>query len=179
MPSSSSFLGTGTCYYGEALAQTGEVQEGLAQICEGLEARRTVGARCYSSGILGALAETQTKAGQPAQGLTTLDEALAMVEETDERYCEAELYRIRGELLLEQGNETDAEASFDKAIEVARRQQARSWELRAATSLARLWQGQGRIDEARQTLGQVHDWFSEGFETHDLQEARTLLDELG
>ena len=108
-----------------------------------------------------------------------------MVEEMDERYFEAELYRLRGELLLMQGDDVEAEASlhqaescFQHAIEVARHQQAKSWELRATTSLARLWQKQGRVDEARQMLAEIYGWFTEGFDTPDLKEARTLLDEL-
>jgi predicted ATPase len=100
------------------------------------------------------------------------------VEETDERHWEAELYRLKGELLLTQGDKTEAEASFHKAIEVARHQQARSWELRATVSLCRLWRKQGRVDEARQMLAEIYGWFTEGFDTPDLQEAKELLEEL-
>jgi predicted ATPase len=100
------------------------------------------------------------------------------VEQTDERHREAELYRLKGELLPTQGDETEAEASLHKAVEVARRQQAKSWELRATVSLCRLWQEQGKLEEARQRLAEIYDWFTEGFDTPDLQEARTLLDEL-
>jgi predicted ATPase len=101
-----------------------------------------------------------------------------MVEETGERHWEAELYRLRAEILLMRGDKTEAEASLQEAIEVARWQQARSWELRAKTSLARLWRDQGRVDEARQMLAEIYDWFSEGFDSADLIEARTLLEEL-
>jgi predicted ATPase len=100
------------------------------------------------------------------------------VEKTDERFFEAELRRLRGELLLMQGDKTEAEACFKHAIEVARRQQAKSWELRATTSLARLWRKQGKVDEARQALGEIHGWFTEGFDTADLIEAKKLLEEL-
>jgi len=100
------------------------------------------------------------------------------VEATDERHWEAERYRVRVELLLMQGNEAGAGASFRQAIEVARHQQARSWELRAATGLAHLWQTQGRVDEARQMLAPVYGWFTEVFATRDLQEAKALLDAL-
>ena len=110
--------------------------------------------------------------------LSVLAEALAQVEKTDERYYEAELRRLKGELLLMQGVETEAEASFHKAIEVARRQQAKSWELRATVSLCRLWQEQGRMAEARQMLAEIYGWFTEGFDTPDLQEAKMLLEEL-
>jgi predicted ATPase len=120
----------------------------------------------------------QAKAGQPEQGLATLDEALALVEETDERYCESELHRVRAELLLMQDEDAEAEASLQHAIEVARRQSARSWELRATTSLARLWQQQGKTDEAHRILAEIYGWFTEGFETADLREARALLEEL-
>jgi predicted ATPase len=107
-----------------------------------------------------------------------LAEALSLVKETDERYVEAELYRLRAELLLMQGNEQEAEASFHQSIQVARRQSARSWELRAATGLARLWRQQGRIDEARHLLAPVYGWFTEGLDTRDLKEAGALLAEL-
>jgi predicted ATPase len=176
---SSSFWGTGTCYWGEALTKLGEVQEGIAQMREGMAVRQAIGARCYLSGILGALAEAQ--AGQPQEGLATLAEALALVEETDERYCEAELYRLKGELLLAQGDEAEAEASLQEAIEVARRQRAMSWELRAVMSLSRLWHSQGPQEkqaEAHQMLAEIYNWFTEGFDTADLIEARKLLEEL-
>jgi predicted ATPase len=109
-----------------------------------------------------------------------------MVEQTDERYFEAELYRLKGELLSTQsmqGDEAEAEASlqaescFQHAIQIARRQQAKSWELRATTSLARLRQKQGKVDKARQMLAEIYGWFTEGFDTPDIQEAKALLDE--
>jgi adenylate cyclase len=173
-----SFWGTGTCYWGQALAMLGQVQDGITQMRAGIADRRSIDVRCYSSGILGALAEAQAMEGKPEEGLVTLDEALALVAETDERYFEVELHRLRGELLLAQGDKAEAEASFRKAVEVARGQQARSWELRATTSLARLWQAQDRIDEARQALAEIYDWFTEGFDTPDLLAARALLEEL-
>jgi predicted ATPase len=177
-----SFEGTGTCYWGEALAMLGQVQEGMALIREGLAIRQSIGAQCHLPGIMAALAEAQAKAGQPEEGLSTLDETLALVEQTDERLWEAELYRMKGELLSTQGDEAEtqveAERLYWQAIEVARRQRAKAWELRATTSLARLWQAQGRTDEARQLLAEVYGWFTEGFDTPDLQEARALLDEL-
>ncbi len=174
----SSFGETAVCYWGDALAKLGRVEEGMAQLREGLAARESMGARCYASGILGALAEAQAKAGRPEAALVTLAEALALVEETDERYCEAELYRVEGELLLLQGDEAEAEASLHKAIEVARRQSARSWELRATTSLALLWQRQGKAEEARQMLERIYGWFSEGFDTPDLKGARETLEKI-
>ena len=109
-----------------------------------------------------------------------LAEVLAEVHNTGLCYCEAELYRLKGELLLQQaaGWDGEAEACFRQALDVARRQQAKSWELRAATSLARLWQQQGKRAEARELLAPVYGWFTEGFDTADLQEAKALLDTL-
>jgi DNA-binding SARP family transcriptional activator/predicted ATPase len=174
----SSFMPTGTCYLGDGLAMLGQVQEGLALMREGLEGRQSTGVRCYFSGTLGGLAEALAMAGRPDEGLATLDEAFSLVEETDERYCEAELYRVQAELLLQQGEEAGAEIALGQALEVARRQCTKSWELRATTSLARLWQKQGRAGEARQALAAIYEWFTEGFDTPDLMEARALLEEL-
>jgi predicted ATPase len=167
-----------TCFRGEALTMLGQVQEGMAPLREGIAAKRSTGARCNLSGRLGSLAEAQAKAGQPEEALATLAEALAWVEKTDERCFEAELYRVQAELLLMQGEDAEAEASLQQAIEVAQRQSAKSWELRATTSLARLWHQQGRMDEARQTLAEIYGWFTEGFDTPDLQQAKALLEEL-
>jgi predicted ATPase len=172
------WLEPATLYRGQAVAMLGQVQEGMAQMREGIAASQSRGVRCYVSGVLCSLAEVQAKTGRPDEGLTTLAEALAFVEQTDDRHWEAELHRIRAELLLMQGREAEAEASLHRAIEVARRQQAKSWELRATTSLARLWQAQGKAEEARQMLADVYAWFTEGFDTPDLREAKTLLEEL-
>jgi predicted ATPase len=174
------WLATGTVYRGEAVAMLGKFQEGIAQICEGMTAEKTIGIRLYLPGSLCTLAKAQAHAGLPVEGLTTLADALAMVEETGERLWEAELYRVRAELLLMQGeyDAVEAEASFQEAIEVARNQSARSWELRATTGLARLWQELGKREEARQVLAPIHAWFTEGFETPDLREAEALLGEL-
>src|SRR2546425_11680131 len=110
-----------------------------------------------------------------------LAEALAVVNDRGEHRWEAELYRLQGELLLARSAEHDAEAEtcFRQALDVACQQQAKSWELRAAMSLSRLWQRQGKHAAARQLLAEVYGWFTEGFDTADLQEARALLDELG
>jgi predicted ATPase len=173
-----SWLATGTYYRGEAAVMLGQFQEGIAQIREGMMVEQTIGVRLYWPGILGTLAEAQAEAGQPEEGLATLDEALALVEQTGERHWEAELHRLRAELLLTQGEDAAAEASFQEALQVARDQSAKSWELRATTSLARLWQEQGRIHEARQMLAEIYGWFTEGFDTPDLKEAEALLGEL-
>jgi DNA-binding SARP family transcriptional activator/predicted ATPase len=172
------WLGMAVRCRGQALAMLGQAQEGMAQMREGMAIHQAVDAGLWLPGTLGALAAAQAKAGSPQEGLATLSEALDLVEQTGERCWEEELHRLRGVLLLMQGNEADAEASLQHAIEIARRQQARSWELRATTSLSRLWQKQGRVGEAREMLAEIYGWFTEGFDTPDLQEAKALLDEL-
>ncbi len=163
---------------GRVLVGQGRLKEGIAQLRQGLTAWETTGASYRSPLFLAWLAEAYGQDGQTDKGLIVLDEALAQVEETDGRCYEAELHRLKGDLLLIQGDETGAEDSFNEALSVARRQQAKSWELRATTSLARLWRDQGKRDDARQVLDEVYGWFTEGFETADLMEAKALLDEL-
>ena len=125
------------------------------------------------------LAEAYTKVGQPEEGLSLMAEALAVANDKGECRWDAELYRLKGEILLVHSAEhhAAAETCFRQALAVARRQQAKSWELRAAMSLARLWQGQGKHAEAQQVLAPIYDWFTEGFDTADLREARALLTE--
>jgi adenylate cyclase len=172
------WLGMGIRCRGEALTRLGQVQEGMAQMREGMASHQSQGVGFWFTGTLGALAEAQAKAGHPQEGLVTLAEALGLVEQTGERCWEVELYRLRGDLLLTLGNEADAEASLQCAVEVARRQQAKSWELRATTSLSRLWHKQGRVGEAREMLSEIYGWFTEGLDTPDLQEAKALLEQL-
>jgi predicted ATPase len=172
------WLGMGTCFRGEAMVMLGNLQEGMARIREGIEIAQANEARLYLPRALGSLAQAQAKAGHPEEGMSTLDEALALLEETGERHWEAELHRLRAELLLAQGADAEAEPSLQAAIGVARGQQAKSWELRAATSLARLWQKKGKTRAALELLEPIYGWFTEGFDTRDLKEARTLLDEL-
>ena len=126
------------------------------------------------------LAEAQGKTGQTAEALTTLGEALAVVERTGDRRDEAELHRLKGDLLLRQAAafEPEAETCLRQAIDIARRQEARSLELRATVSLSRLLQDQGKREHARRMLGEIYDWFTEGFETAALRDARALLDAL-
>ena len=138
--------------------------------------------------LLTLLAEVSGLLGQPEDGLTALEEALTLVEQTGEQYYAAELHRQRGELLLlrkakshpAQGSrdQHDAETCFQQALDVSRRQEAKALELRAAMSLARLWQHWGKHAEAHALLAPIYDWFTEGFDTADLQEAKTLLEEL-
>jgi predicted ATPase len=128
---------------------------------------------------LALLAEACGKGGQGEEGLKVLAEALATLERTGERMYEAELYRLRGELMLAQSRiQKKAEECFHRAVAIAHRQQAKSLELRATMSLARLWQQQGKQNEARALLSEIYGWFTEGFETKDLQEAKALLEEL-
>jgi predicted ATPase len=118
---------------------------------------------------------------QPATGLAILEEALELVEKNDERWYTAELYRLKGELLLALSveNQSEADTCFRQSIDLARRQQAKSLELRAAMSLSQLWQHQGMRYDTRQVLSEVYAWFTEGYDTTDLQEAKTILAALG
>ena len=126
------------------------------------------------------LAELSGEHGRLGEALIAIDQAVSAVEQNEDRYFGAEVHRIKGELLLKRDppNEAGAERSFLRAIDVARTQEARWWELRASVSLGRLWQRQGRRAEARSVLAGIYDWFTEGFDTVDLLEARALLDEL-
>jgi predicted ATPase len=165
--------------HGWALAQQGQAKEGIAQMTQGLQAYLATGAAIRRPHFLALLAEAHGTIGQPETGLTMLTEALALVDTTGERWYEPELYRIKGELLLQHAgdNQTETESCFHHALEIARSQQAKSFELRTATSLARLWQQQGKRQEAHDLLAPVYGWFTEGFDTADLQEAKALLDE--
>jgi class 3 adenylate cyclase/predicted ATPase len=170
----------GAILRGWALLQQGQTQEGIEQISLGLTTYRATGAEILRAYWLALLAEAHGTMGQLEAGLTVLAEALTLTDTTGQRWYAAELYRLRGQLLLGQSSDHHAEAEtcFHHALEIARSQQARSFELRAATSLARLWQTQEKCNEARQLLGDVYNWFTEGFETADLQDAKALLDAL-
>jgi DNA-binding SARP family transcriptional activator/predicted ATPase len=196
------WLALGFAHKGWALAEQGEGEEAITLIRQGLTDYWATGAKLVQTWFLARLADAYRKVGQAEEGLAVLTEALALVEKTGERYYEAELYQLKGELLLRciepfdklrtapvemmQGeSEADveacfrhAEACFQHAIEVARRQRAKSWELRAVMGLSRLWQSQGKGEQARQLLAEIYGWFTEGFDTPDLQEARMLLEAL-
>ena len=171
----------GSILRGWALAEQGHAAEGVAQMQEGLTTRRTLGAKGTDTYCSAMLAEGYGHSGQLDAGLTVLAEALAAVDQSEVRFYEAELYRLKGELLLAQAGTghkgQEAEACFRQALAVARRQQAKWLELRAATNLSRLWQ-QGKRDAAHHLLTEVYGWFTEGFETPDLREAQALLAEL-
>jgi len=191
--------------WGWALAEQGQAAEGIVQMGQGLAAVRATGAEIGRPRALAMLAEAYGQLGQGEEGLSLVAKALAVVDRTGERFDEAELYRLKGELLLnaERGTrndefkktlssvdvhrssfivhrsaEAEAEECFWRAIEIARRQSAKSLELRAVMSLSRLWQHQGKKEEARQMLAEIYGWFTEGFDTADLQEAKALLEEL-
>jgi predicted ATPase len=165
---------------GWAVAQQGEVAEGIADMRQGFAAWQATGAGMAWPWFLALLAESCGRVGQLDEGLRALEEALAVVQNNKERLYEAELYRLKGELLLQEApaHRAEAERNFQQALAVSRRQQARSWELRAALSLSRLWQRQGKQEEARELLAPVYGWFTEGFDTADLQEAKALLEAL-
>jgi adenylate cyclase len=197
------FLAYGPILRGWVLAEEGQGEEGISQMRQGITAWQATGAELWQSCFLTLLADAYGKVGQPEEGLTVLTEVSAKVNKTGERWYEAELYRIKGELTLQKGArdwglETsssspqvpslkpqvssgvarEAEGYFLTAIDIARQQQAKSWELRASTSLARLWQSQGKKAEAHKLLSEIYNWFTEGFETKDLQEAKALIEEL-
>ncbi len=176
------FLGAhGMVLRGWALVEQGHGAEGIAQLRDGLAAYRATGAEIERSHWNGLLAEAYELLGQPEEGLRVLVEALAEIERNGVRYYEAELHRLRGELLLKQdaaAHQHDAEIAFHQAIDVASSQHAKSLELRAALSLSRLLQRRGKRGDARRVLADVHGWFTEGFDTADLKAAKELLDEL-
>ena len=173
------YLTLGNSLKGYAMAMQGE-EEGISLLRQSLADSRAMGAEALRPYFLSILAETYWKVGQTKEGLATLEESLALVDKNGERFCEADLHRLKGELLLAQsdGNQIEAEACYHKALEVARSQQAKSWELRAAMSLSRLWGKQGKREEAKNLLAPVYDWFTEGFDTADLKDAKALLEEL-
>jgi class 3 adenylate cyclase/tetratricopeptide (TPR) repeat protein len=157
------------------------MDDGIALMHEGLTGWRATGAELFVPFYLALLAEAYGEAGRVAEGLAALDEALAIVDKggkDGERLWDAELCRIKGELLLGSSHDAQAEACFQEALQIARSQRARSWELRASVSLSLLWKNQGRRKEARELLQGIYDWFTEGFDTPDLINAKALLDEL-
>jgi len=172
------YYALGTIYRGWVKVKNGEVAEGKSLLRSGLTAYRATGAGVYMPHQIALLAETCEISGQIEEGLTLLDDALQIVDRTGERWLAAELNRQKGQLLLRQGHAEAAEEMFHRALRTAVEQDAKLWELRAAASLARLRRDQGRHAEARDLLAPVYGWFTEGFGTQDLKEAKALLDEL-
>jgi predicted ATPase len=169
----------GTIYRGWVKAKNGDVVEGISLLRSGSAAYRASGAELLMPHHTALLARACDIAGQIEDALTQLDDALQIAARTGERWLEAELNRHKGQLLLRQGHSAAAEKLYRKALSIAREQDAKLWELRAVASLARLWRDQGRRGEARDLLAPVYRWFSEGFDTPDLKDAKALLDELG
>jgi predicted ATPase len=174
------YLAWGTIFRGWSLSAQGQGEAGLALMRRGLVDLRATGGKVRLPYYLALMAELCGKTHHVAEGLTLVAEALTLVENTDEHWCEAELHRLKGELLLAQSpdNQSETESCFYQAIAIAQHQSAKSWELRAATSLAKLWQRQGKRHEAYDLLAPVYGWFTEGFDTADLKDAKALLDEL-
>jgi tetratricopeptide (TPR) repeat protein len=165
-------------YQGWVLAERGERERGVTLILESLPTREALGARCFETLVYGVLAQACTIADRTTEALNAVTKGLDFAERTGERFYEAGLRRLGGEVQLMMKRSEEAERSFEKAIDVARAQRARSFELRATMSLARLWKKQGKKHEARQRLASIYDWFTEGFGTADLVEAKALLDDL-
>ena len=175
----------GAIAQGWALTQQGQATEGIALMRQGIETANATGAAVYRPYFLSILAEALDHAGDCESGLRLLDEAVEAADRTGELFYEAELYRLKGDLTLNADKaassaetQSQAEALFVKAISIAQSQQAKSFELRAAMSLARLWQSQRKKSKAHKLLSGVYHWFTEGFDTKDLQAAKELLTEL-
>ena len=170
----------GTLVRGRLFALTGKASDAVRAITSGITSLRSTGATLYEPWHLWHLAMAYAELGQPDDARRCIDDAIDKVERSKEKWCEAEVHRIAGEIALKSlaPDPEKAEAYFDRALAVARQQQAKSWELRAAMSMARLWRDQGKRDEARDLLAPVYGWFTEGFDTLDLKEAKALLDEL-
>ena len=169
----------GTAYCGWVTVKNGDVREGISLLQNGSAAYRGTGSEAWMPQIIELLAGACEIAGQIEKALILLDEALQMIDRTGERWFEAELYRHKGQLLQRQRQSAFAEELYRKALSIAQEQEAKLWELRAAVSLTRLRRGQGRCAEARDLLAPVYGWFTEGFDTPDLKEAKALLDEVG
>jgi len=180
------YLAWGTFMQGWALAEQGQAEEGIAQMRQSLTALRSTGAEIRQPYYLAMLAETYGKVGQAEEGLTILADALARAHKSRESWWKGELYRLKGELLRQKAQgkgqkakfEPEAEVCFRQAIDIARLQGAKSLELRAVISLSRLRQKQGKKEQARRRLAEIYSWFTEGFDTKDLHEAKALLEEL-
>jgi predicted ATPase len=165
---------------GGALALAGGASDAIEMLISGIAAVRTTGQTLHMPLWLPHLARAHAELGQFEEAWRCIGEAMTAVETTKEKWCEAEVHRVAGEIALKspEPDATKAQAYFERALSVARAQEAKSWELRAATSLARLWRDQGNQNEARELLAPVYGWFTEGFDTRDLKGAKALLDEL-
>jgi predicted ATPase len=169
----------GPVLHGWAVTAQGQTEAGIKQILQGLAAYSATGAEIARPLFLSLLAEAYRKAGQNKEGFAVVAEALDRVRKTGDRFGEPELHRLKGELLwaTSSNSYTEVEAFFQNALDVSRVQNSRSFELRAAMSLSRLWRKQGKRPEARELLAGVYGRFTEGFDCHDLEEARAMLDQ--
>ena len=165
-------------YHGLALARRGEIRQGIDLMNDGIAGADRISMNMLQPAHLGHLALIHASAGDQEAGIRLLDQAVRMAKETEERVFEAELYRLRGEILIQSQRTAEAETAFYSALAQARQRQAMMWELRATTSLARLWRDQGKVQQARELLAPVYGWFTEGFDTSDLKDAKALLEEL-
>jgi predicted ATPase len=177
-PSFPFWRAVGTIYRGWVTVKNGDVAGGISLLRSGSAAYRATGAETVVPHYIALLARACKIAGQIEEALTLSDEALQIADRTGERWFAAELNRLKGQLLLREGHSEAAEALYCKALSIAEEQEAKLWELRAAASLARLRRDQGRPAEARDLLAPVYGWFTEGFNTPDLKEAKALLGEL-
>ena len=168
----------GKVFRGDAMTQHGDFAEGTVQMREGISELRSMGTLFSLLSLLGGLADAFARCGNVDDGLAVIEEGLAMMRSGGENFSLPEIHRIQGKLLLASSDRDAAEAAFREALSVARAQQAKSLELRAATSLAQLWRDQGRRAEAQDLLTPICGWFSEGFDTLDLKEAKAMLEEL-
>jgi predicted ATPase len=165
---------------GCVLALTGRASDAIEMLISGIAAHRTTGATLLSPFYLPHLARAHAELGQFEAVWRCIGEAMTTAETTKDKCCEAEIHRTAGEIALmsPEPDAAKAQAHFERAIAIARAQKAKSWELRAATSLARLWRDHGKRQQARDLLAPVYGWFTEGFDTADLNDAKALLDEL-
>jgi predicted ATPase len=171
------WLGVGNILRGWCLASM-NASEGMRLLLQGIAQVAATGCSTIFPFFLAASADVHGVAGQPQKGLELVSEAIKLIETTQERWAEAEIFRVRGTLLLSMHEPAAAEDSYRCGLEVARTQSAKFWELRAAIDLARLWRDQDKCTEARDVLAPVYGWFTEGFDTLDLKEAKALLDAL-
>jgi predicted ATPase len=162
------------------LALTGKPSDAIQMITTGMTGLRSTGSTIFTPWCFSYLARAHAEAGQFDDAWRCIGEAMSAIETTEEKWFEAEVHRIAGEIALKppQPDAAKVEAYFERALAVARQQQAKSWELRAAMSMAQLWRDQGKPQQARELLAAVYGWFTEGFDTLDLKEAKALLDEL-
>jgi predicted ATPase len=162
------------------LSLTGKALDAIQMFTTGIAAYRSTGATCWRPLHLSHLARAYAELGQFDDAWRCIGEVMTTIETTNERWFEAEANRIAGQIvsLSPPPNTAKAQTYFECALQIARQQKAKSWELRAATSLARLWRDQGKAQQARELLAPVYGWFTEGFDTRDLKEAKTLLEQL-